>query len=259
MLSDGGWESAQFRDLRAELQRNPALARQAEQAFSPKGPGWPDPKPLSGELPPVAPFELALLPKALRAWVADIAERMQTPLDFPAASAVVALAGCVNRRAMIQPKAHDSTWVVVPNLWGAIIGPPGVMKSPVVSTVVAPLERIEKGWRETYEVELEAYQSEAESHKLELAAWGELVKRAFKKSGERPQKPMPHAEKPTQRRLMLNDATFESLHTLLAANPLGLFLVRDELTGWLAALDRQGREGERAFCSNAGTVITHSR
>jgi len=42
----------------------------------------------------------------------------------------------------------------------------------------------------------------------------------------------------------------------MAANPDGVLLVRDELTAWLATLDRPGREGYRAFyfqCWNGDT------
>src|ERR1051326_4211025 len=79
-MSDAtNWEPAQLRELRAELQAKPELGRQAKQAFG----HWPEPKPLGGDLPPVASFDLALLPMALRPWAADIAERMQIPIDFP--------------------------------------------------------------------------------------------------------------------------------------------------------------------------------
>jgi putative DNA primase/helicase len=37
------------------------------------------------------------------------------------------------------------------------------------------------------------------------------------------------------------------LHEILAQNPAGVLVLRDELTGWLAGLDRLGREGERGF------------
>ena len=50
--------------------------------------------------------------------------RMQVPMDYPAAVMVLCLAGAVNRRARIQPKANDSGWLIVPNLWGGIIAPP---------------------------------------------------------------------------------------------------------------------------------------
>jgi hypothetical protein len=43
------------------------------------------------------------------------------------------------------------------------------------------------------------------------------------------------------------DATVEKLGELLNANPRGLLMVRDELTGWLASLDREGHECDRSF------------
>ena len=38
---------------------------------------WPEPEALPDALPPVDPFDADLLPVALRAWVMDIAHRMQ--------------------------------------------------------------------------------------------------------------------------------------------------------------------------------------
>jgi putative DNA primase/helicase len=51
-------------------------------------------------------------------------------MDYAALVMVLCLAGAVNRRATIQPKAQDDSWIVVPNLWGGITAPPGFMKSP---------------------------------------------------------------------------------------------------------------------------------
>lgn len=94
-------------------------------AVEPPGAEWPDPLPLESELPPVEPISENLLPVSFRPLVSDVADRMQTPADYPAVAAVLGLAGVVNRRAVIQPKANDTSWVVVPNLWGGIIAPPG--------------------------------------------------------------------------------------------------------------------------------------
>src|SRR5450830_293551 len=52
--------------------------------------GWSEPQAIPCSLLPVEPFNDNLLPKALRVWVADIAERMQCPPDFPAVGAMVA-------------------------------------------------------------------------------------------------------------------------------------------------------------------------
>jgi putative DNA primase/helicase len=212
---------------------------------------WPEPQPLGGELPPVAPMLEALLPEALRPLCADVAERMQVPLDFPAAASVLCLAGAVGRRAIIQPKAHDSGWSVVPNLWGCIIGPPGVMKSPLLRAVAAPLHCIAQRWRIEHESALADHTAAAEEAALRKRAWEQRAVAAAKKDEPMPLRPDDSAAPPAERRLVLMDATMEVLHQILAANPAGVLVLRDELTGWLAMLDRAGREGERAFYLSA--------
>ncbi len=54
-------------------------------------------------------------------------------------------------------------------------------------------------------------------------------------------------EEPKERRYMTQDATVEKLAELLRDNPQGLLVFRDELSGFLRNLEKQGREGDRAF------------
>jgi putative DNA primase/helicase len=225
-----------------------ALRKERKAASSPAAPqDWPEPEPISELLPPVEPFDYELLPAALRDLVADVSERMQVPADLPAATALVALAGVVNRRALIQPKRNDYSWQVVPNLWGAACAMPGFLKSPVITAIMKPLREIEKLWRMDYESQMNSYSVEVELYKLKEAAWRDSAKRAFKKGGEPTLRPADEPAEPKLRRLIIVDATFEALHTVLADNPAGVLVLRDELAGWLAQLDRQGREGERQF------------
>jgi putative DNA primase/helicase len=172
---------------------------------------------------------------------------MQTPPDYAAAAAILALAGCVNRRVLIRPKQEDDSWMVVPNLWGAIIAAPGLMKSSVLRSMTLPLTKIEQLWRVEHEERAREYTSEKEQAELKWQAWREDYKRAVKKGISAPAQPDKTIQPPTQKRLVLTDSTFEKLHEILSENPAGVLVVRDELTGWLAELDRQGREGERAF------------
>lgn len=208
---------------------------------------WPEPSHLGDELPPVQQFSTNLLPQSFLPLVQDLSERMQTPPDFAAATVVVSLAGSVNRRALIQPKPNDYSWLVVPNLWGAIIGPPGFMKSPVLRSTTLPLMKIEEVWRAEHENAAEEYESAKEQAELANQAWREQYKAAIKKGGVAPVQPDKSLTPPAQRRLVLTDATFEKLHEILSDNPAGVLVVRDELTGWLAEMEKPGREGERAF------------
>lgn len=55
------------------------------------------------------------------------------------------------------------------------------------------------------------------------------------------------------RRFICNDATTEKLAELCQANPYGLMLSRDELSGWFEMLTKAGREGDRQFFLEAWT------
>jgi hypothetical protein len=101
--------------------------------------GWPEPTDLDERLVTVSPFSAEFLPEALRGFVTDLSERMQVPIDLPAAAAITVLSGAINRRATVQPQQHDTSWIVVPNLWGCLIAPAGFMKSPVLGEVTRPL------------------------------------------------------------------------------------------------------------------------
>jgi len=224
--------------------------------------GWTEPEHLSDTLPEVARFDLELMPESLRPLVEDAAERMQVPMDFPAVASIATLAGVTNRRALIQPKRNDTSWLVVPNLWGGIVAPPGMLKSPVIAAMVKPVSEIEKAWREEYAKEEEAYRNAQELYEEDVKAWRTSYQAACKKNLDKPAKPDTSLVPPTLRRLTTSDGTFESLHHILSQNPAGLFVTRDELTGWLAGLERQGREQERSFyleCWNGDASFTIDR
>jgi putative DNA primase/helicase len=176
---------------------------------------------------------------------------MQVPLDFPAVIVVLCLAGAVNRRATIQPKANDTGWVVVPNLWGGIIAAPGFMKSPVIQACTRPLHRIQAEWRWEHEAALADYAREKEECELRHSAWRDQFKASTKGNKAAPERPGDAPLEPRLKRLIVNDATFEAMHQTMNENPAGILVIRDELTGWWSQLDRAGREGERAFCLQA--------
>jgi hypothetical protein len=236
----------------SELRARWGLAgEEPHQARAEAADDWPKLEPIQSELPPVEAFSEDLLPDSFRPLVTDVTERMQVPMDYPAVVMVLCLAGAVNRRGVIQPKANDTGWVIVPNLWGGIIAPPGFMKSPVIQAATRPLNQIQTEWRHEHEEALKDHAREKEEYELRRAAWREQYKAASKKGSAAPDRPEDEPEEPKLRRLIVNDATFEALHQTMSENPAGILVIRDELTGWWSQLDRAGREGERAFCLQA--------
>ncbi|MCS6811928.1 MAG: DUF3987 domain-containing protein [Tepidimonas sp.] len=247
-------KATDFNDL-AKLRGHDAV-RACIEAADTTGPlldEWPQPEPLPEDLPPVEPFSPELLPEALRGWITDIAERMQCPPDFPAVGAIVALSGLVGARVVAAPKQRDD-WRVTPNLWGLIVGNPGVMKSPALGQVLKPLEALQSRARERWQAEHEAWQQECrlielaeranEKQAAALAAKDRDRARALLTKEVRP-------SEPTMRRYLVNDSTVEKLAELLAVNPWGLLAYRDELHGLIASMDRPGQEGARGFYLSA--------
>ncbi len=211
---------------------------------------WPVPTPLPDALPPVDSFDAELLPVALRPWVMDIAHRMQCPPDFPAVAALVALSSLIGARAVIQPKARDD-WQVVPNLWGAVIGRPGVKKSPALSEALKPLNRLQATEFEHWQAAHAAWELDCKVIAMQYEANEKKAKghaaKGDTKAARAMLEPTDTTAEPMARRFIVNDVTVEKLGELLQQNPWGTLSYRDELYGLLTKLDTAGQEGSRSF------------
>ena len=215
---------------------------------------WEPLQSLPGLYPPVPELPAELIPDPLRPWLFDIAERASLPLEFVTCPALVALSAVIGRSVGIYPKRRDD-WLVVPNLWGGIVGKPGVMKSAAISEPTKPLRALAAKAREAFgeaQADAEAEQSRLE---LEVSVLKEKAKRDAKRDGiasdfQVTLRTLTEQLKEAtvkERRYLTQDATVEKLGELLQENPNGLLVLRDELAGWLRTLERPGREGEREF------------
>jgi putative DNA primase/helicase len=225
-------------------------ADKSSEVFSmPAMEAWPRPTQLPQSLPPVPPFDSALLPANLRPWIMDITNRMQCPADFPAVGAIVAASSLIGARVVIRPKERDD-WVVTPNLWGLIVGRPGVMKSPALAEVLKPLHRLEADERERWTLAHDQWQVDAKLTALRAADNEKKAKSLASKEPDAARALIQATEVPPEpalRRLIVNDATFEKYGDIMQSNPWGLLSYRDELHGLLSMMDKQGQEGARAF------------
>ena len=205
---------------------------------------WPDPTEISASLPGVIKFDERLLPDVFAPWIKDIAERMQCPIEYLAVGALVGAGAVVGNRIGVQPKKHDTGWVEVPNLWGAVVGRPGVMKSPALDQVLAPVRKLEAAAQAAFSSTLAKYEIDRmiyEATKKQLEA--QIKKGAGVSINQLPVEP----QKPEPPRHLLNDATYQKLGQVLSGNPHGVLVFQDELSGLLVRLDEKGQEAARAF------------
>lgn len=239
------WLKAHPEATAADVLALPRVAVEAITANEREGP-----EPLPDKLPPVPAFDPDLLPASLRPWVMDCADALQCPVEFVAVPALAALGGTIGRQVGIAVKQHEP-WIERPVLWAAIVGRPSSGKSPALAPVQRMLTRLESDRRDDWEhaardarVDADLFAAEQAAAKKQAAA---LLRKGDREGAraalDLPEPPAP----PPPPRLVVNDVTVEKLGELLNENPRGLVQFRDELAGWLASLDREGRETDRGF------------
>ncbi len=210
------------------------------------------PQPLPDPLPRVQAFEPAMLPDALRGWCVDAAEGLGVPLDFLAVPAIVACAAAIGRVVAVRPKVQDR-WIERAILWGAVIGRPSAGKSPALAPARRMLARLENDERKAHEARVLAMLADQIVGVASAANAKMQVRKALADGDAEGAKKLakdaakPQLQAPPEPRIVVADATIEKLGELLNENPRGLLMARDELTGWLASLDREGHECDRSF------------
>lgn len=210
---------------------------------------WGDPCPLPSLDAPVPALLESMLPSVLAPWIFDIAERMQIPPDFVAAPAIVALSSLIGTNVKVRPKAKDS-WLENPNLWGAVVAPPGALKSPAMMEALSFLNDLQAKAMRDYVAKLQKYSAEEEATKLRVERIKKMAKSKddpdlAKKLLEEQSKL--ELTKPAIERFVVNDATVEKLGEILRENPQGVLTSRDELFGLLISLEKKGSENARSF------------
>ena len=216
----------------ADLTDPEFLARTADEPVADKKTSvtWPPPLDFLTDAD-AAPPELRPehIPDALWGFVKDASERMGVDPTSVALSCLVSCACVMSDDWRIQPKRHDTTWTESPRLWGAIVGDPSILKTPVIATCTRPIDELDAEARERHQQEMRDY-------KVALAAW--------KLSDDNADTPEP--TQPKLERYLVEGATVEAISEVLRDDddarqtaPAGKVLARhDEMSEFFANLDR---------------------
>jgi putative DNA primase/helicase len=212
---------------------------------------WPEPQPLTDGLPPVDPFDYALLPGTLTPWAQDICERIQCAPDYVGVTIMAALGSVIGRKLGIRPQSRTD-WTVTANQWALIVGRPGVLKSPAMEAALAPLKRLSAEAIAEHKEEMKGFEAKRLLFKLQQDSAAASVKAKLKKGmvseetlldelqGDEP-------ELPALRRYIANDTTPAALGEIHRQNPNGLLVFRDEMVSLLKSLDREDNAEARGF------------
>lgn len=241
-----------YRELpQSEWANNDGFVERVERLLPP----WENPKPLPDGLLPVDTLDPRWLPDRLRKWIEDISDRMQCPLDYPAATAYAAAGSLIGRRCGIRPKRRDD-WLELPNLWACLVGRPGTKKTPALNQVLMPLNVLEAEAREEQHTARASYERSLEASRLMKDQARNSAKEKAKqgagleKISEALDIAMP--AEPKAKRYVTSDCSYEALGVLLRDNPNGMLAVRDEVLTLLNNLSREDNHSARGFFLSGG-------
>lgn len=221
---------------------------------------WLTPEPIGKKLMPVPSLADDMLPPPLNTFVNDAAGRMQASREYVAVALIVALGTVIGTGCAVRPKQKDN-WTVTSNVWGMLVGQPASKKSPALTAGLGPVHHLDHLAQKDFEAEYSIFYVQQLTRQLKVKE----LERKQKKSSLTPEeitelaRASRKAEEPAPKRYYSNDATIEALGEILAVNPRGVLMVNDELSGWLQAMDKPGREGTRAAFLSAWNGLDPQR
>jgi len=86
-------------------------------------------------------FPIDSLPRVLRDFVLAIAENTQSSPDLGAVTGLGVCSACLTGKAILYPKGENSTWKESSNLYIMVLANSGGGKSPVLGTLMSPIEQ----------------------------------------------------------------------------------------------------------------------
>ncbi|MEF8755086.1 MAG: YfjI family protein [Accumulibacter sp.] len=244
---DKGVERGQsFLDSAAETMRgSTASARapsrggvhQTDGENAPAGDSVPAPIPLP-KLPAVPKIDLAILPNELRPLVEDAADRARFSPDLAAVAGMVALGSVLGRKIGIRLKRYDD-WTEHANIWGGAVGPPSALKSPAMRAAMTAFKKLQVSADIAHADASQVYEAAMAAAKLRHDA---KKKRAVKELADNPDAEIDLGDQgagkaPVPRCYWTSNVNEASLGVLLAENPNGLLIERDELSSLLVKLE----------------------
>lgn len=220
---------------------------------------WPEPLDIKEQLLSALPVTNNMLSELSFEYITEQAKlRDNASPEYAAVSILACAAALIGGSATISPKRLFKDFELKPTLWAMIIGSPSRMKTPSAQIGLSLFRYALKNVTEPANKKLESqFETQQKLNKAKVEQLEKIAQKHMEQGEEDAAKKvyceisMLDQTKPKYRRPMINDCTIEALIRRVETNPLGVFLFRDELYGWLEPLERNDRAQDRSFVNEA--------
>jgi len=172
-------------------------------------------------------FPIEALPEPTRNFVVAGSKAIGCDPCYVALPQLIVLASAIGNTRRLRLK---SSWSAPPILWGAIVGDSGTAKSPAFALVMRPVQQYQQKAIKRYANAVKSYEVELVRYEKALSQW--------KRDGDSSDAPPENPVAPQPERFIVSDTTVEAIVPVLLANPRGVLMSRDELSGFFGSLDR---------------------
>ena len=189
------------------------------------------------DLPDPEEFPISALAITIRQFVRQAAASVGCPVDYIGLSTLAAASAAIGDTRRIVIKRD---WTESPAIFGMIVGGPASKKTPAMNLALRPVRERQMALKAEYKRQREEYKTAHANYRNALK--------------DDPDEREP--EKPALGRIYADDTTVERLADVLHENRRGLLIIKDELSGWLGAMNqyKQGGKGaDRQFWLSAHT------
>lgn len=184
-------------------------------------------------------FPIDIFPESLQHYILQNNKTLNNSIDFMGCSLLFVASLSIGNSTIIKVK---NGWTEPASLWLCLIGNAGVGKTPSVTAITNPLNKINNREIKKYIKEYEKYQN-YESLGYEEKKLKEVIK------------------KPKKSQFIVDDITIEALIDLHSENKNGVGVFKDELAGWFKDMNkyREGSDLEHWLSSWSNKQINMNR
>jgi hypothetical protein len=186
-----------------------------------------------------AQFPIDIFPKEIQHFIIESSTSLGMSIDYMGCAFLWVLSLVTGNSMVIEVKPG---WKEIATLWIAIVGKPGIGKTPSLKQIIDPLRKLNVIEQRNFQKQFELYN-------------------AYSKLDKKEKEHCQEVHKPVNKQFIVGDVTLEALIDIHEENPNAIGVFKDELAGWLKDMNkyRAGSDLEFWLSSWSGTPISLNR